>query len=231
MIFKGLNMYKLKRIDFFILIAVFFTFSCVSDDSVSDDLSDFDQIADDTETSDNSEKEDTVSVPDDDKSEGDGVISDDDKEIEDEDKIHDEDEVSDSDDSSNLNTGDTSGNQAVAGEPGASCSDASDCKDWSGSDSQSAICLTPEEGYPGGYCSFMCDSSVSMNYGCNGFGGVYYGYGTWGDGYCFHPCNDPSDCRKGYRCSKTVGACMSDCAANECDKGSCDETEKVCLDK
>ncbi|HQJ61180.1 MAG TPA: hypothetical protein PKV35_09300, partial [bacterium] len=94
-----------------------------------------------------------------------------------------------------------------------------------------AICLLPTEGYPGGYCSFMCDSSVALNYGCNGFGGVYYGYGTLGDGYCFHPCDDPTDCRVGYRCSQTVGACMPDCAVDACVLGTCDETEKVCLDK
>jgi len=96
---------------------------------------------------------------------------------------------------------------------------------------QNLFYLLLAQGYPGGYCSFMCDSSVAMNYGCNGFGGVYYGYGTLGDGYCFHPCDDPTDCRVGYRCSQTVGACMPDCAVDACVLGTCDETEKVCLDK
>ncbi|MGI6393805.1 MAG: hypothetical protein ACOX2F_03570 [bacterium] len=135
------------------------------------------------------------------------------------------------DDDSNLNTGDTSGNQALAGKPGAGCTKDEDCTNWTGENEQYAICLAPAEGYPDGYCSFMCDGSVNMNYGCNGNGGVYYGYGSWGDGYCFHPCSDPTDCRVGYRCSQTVKACMPDCEKNKCSLGVCDSNEKVCLDK
>jgi len=224
-----------RSINYFALISVLLVFSvvsCVTDDPQSEEVNDLDQTTEDTETNDIAEKEDVVSIPDEDEINEEDVT--DDNEPDEEEYVCDFDEVSDEDnedDSSNLNTGDTSGKQAASGEPGAPCTKDEDCKNWTGADEQYAICLKPAEGYPGGYCSFMCDSSVALNHGCNGYSGVYYGYGTWGDGYCFHPCSNPTDCRVGYRCSKTVGACMPDCAVNECSKGSCDETEKVCLDK
>lgn len=229
----------LKSINFMVLglIFVLFSFSsCSNDDPFTEENLDKDNVVSDNEQNDSQVNDDAVTVDEnepvdqetvpDESEETDVDLSDD---LSDE-VLTDLEEVND-DESSNLNTGDTSGTQAEAGKPGAPCTKDEDCTNWTGTDEQYAICLLPTEGYPGGYCSFMCDSSVAMNYGCNGFGGVYYGYGTYGDGYCFHPCDDPTDCRVGYRCSETVGACMPDCAVDACSLGTCDETEKVCLDK
>ncbi|HQI03721.1 MAG TPA: hypothetical protein PL195_00515 [bacterium] len=231
----------LKSIKFMIfgLGFVLFSFvSCSNDDPLATEDLDKDNIATDNEENDSQTGDDSViidenetidqkTVPDENEETdvdlSDEVLTELDDESVDE-------EVND-DESSNLNTGDTSGTQAATGKSGAPCTKDEDCTNWTGTDEQYAICLLPTEGYPGGYCSFMCDSSVALNYGCNGFGGVYYGYGTLGDGYCFHPCDDPTDCRVGYRCSQTVGACMPDCAVDACVLGTCDETEKVCLDK
>ena len=131
----------------------------------------------------------------------------------------------------NLNTGDTSGNQAAAGSVGAACNSDSQCTGYGSGDSgQDAICLTANDSYfpaPGGYCSFMCDSTDHA--ACDNAGGVYHGYNGWGDGYCFHRCTKPSDCRVGYRCSNKIHACMPDCAETGCETGTCDETDKVCL--
>lgn len=132
----------------------------------------------------------------------------------------------------NLNTGDTSGNQAGKGKTGAPCSDDDDCTSTygSGDDGQIAICLSANDSYfpaPGGYCSFMCDATDHK--ACDNAGGVYHSYGSWGDGYCFHKCTKPSDCRVGYRCSNKIHACLPDCAETGCVTGDCDETDKVCL--
>lgn len=127
-----------------------------------------------------------------------------------------------------LNTGDTSGQQAASGEPGAACNRDRDCKDWSGANDQGAICLTDADGFPNGYCTFLGDGSTSLNYGCNGYGGKHVAYSsTWGDGYCYHRCDAPNDCRVGYRCYD--GACMPDCEGQTCKYGACDPTHKVCL--
>jgi len=229
----------LKSINFMVFVSVFVLFSfvsCSNDDPLAEEILDKDNVSTDNEENDSQTGDESVidengtidleTVLDENKETDDGLVEND--ETADEEST---DEETTDDQSSNLNTGDTSGDQAVTGKPGAPCTKDEDCTNWTGTDEQYAICLLPAEGYSGGYCSFMCDSSVAMNYGCNGFGGVYYGYGTLGDGYCFHPCDDPTDCRVGYRCSQTVGACMPDCAVNACSLGTCDETEKVCLDK
>jgi hypothetical protein len=229
----------LKSINFMVFGLVFILFSvvsCSNDDPLATEDLDKDNVVSDNEQNDSQVTDNTVIIDEnetvdqetvvDENEEIDGDLSDD---LSDE-VLTDSEEVND-DESSNLNTGDTSGTQAVTGKPGAPCTKDEDCTNWTGTDEQYAICLLPAEGYPSGYCSFMCDSSVALNYGCNGFGGVYYGYGALGDGYCFHPCDDPNDCRVGYRCSQTVGACMPDCAVDACSLGTCDETEKVCLDK
>lgn len=210
---------KLQVILVVLFVSVMF-FSCKTDDPMSDLVMDEDQVVtDDAQT--NDEQSDNQIVVDEDAAV--------DQEQTDETADN---EINDDEGTSNLNTGDTSGQQAMPGNPGAVCTKDEDCNNWAGTgndDEQYAICLLPTEGYPQGYCSFMCDSSVALNHGCNGYGGKYYGWGTYGDGYCFHPCDDPNDCRFGYRCSQTVGACMPDCAVDECKKGTCDETEKVCL--
>ncbi len=132
----------------------------------------------------------------------------------------------------NLNTGDTSGNQAQSGKVGAACTSDSQCTQTygSGDSGQDAFCLTANDSYfpaPGGYCSFMCDSTDHK--ACDNAGGVYHGYNGWGDGYCFHKCTKPSDCRVGYRCSNKIHACLPDCAETGCTAGTCDATDKVCL--
>lgn len=136
----------------------------------------------------------------------------------------------------NLNTGDTSGNQAASGATGAACNSDSDCTGtYSGSYGGEsydveAFCLTAGDSYfpaPGGYCTFNCDSTDHQ--ACDNAGGVYHGYNGWGDGYCFHKCTKPSDCRVGYRCSEKIHACLPDCATAGCETGTCDETDKVCL--
>jgi len=132
----------------------------------------------------------------------------------------------------NLNTGDTSGNQAQSGKVGAPCTSDSQCTQTygSGDSGQEAFCLTANDSYfpaPGGYCTFNCDSTDYQ--ACSSAGGVYHGYNGWGDGYCFHKCTKPSDCRVGYRCSNKIHACLPDCAETGCTAGTCDETDKVCL--
>ncbi len=136
----------------------------------------------------------------------------------------------------NLNTGDTSGNQAQTGATGAACTRDEDCTGtYSGSYGgenydMEAFCLTENDSYfpaPGGYCTFNCD--MTDHAACDNVGGVYHGYNSWGDGYCFHKCTKPSDCRVGYRCSNKIHACLPDCATTGCTAGTCDETDKVCL--
>ena len=137
----------------------------------------------------------------------------------------------------NLNTGDTSGNQAQNGAVGAACTSDSQCTGaYSGSYGGEsydveAFCLTANDNYfpaPGGYCTFSCDSTDHQ--ACDSAGEVYHGYNGWGDGYCFHRCSKPSDCRVGYRCSNKIHACLPDCATAGCgETGICDETDKVCL--
>ena len=136
-------------------------------------------------------------------------------------------------DNSNLNTGDTSGNQAQSGNIGAACTNDNQCKQTygSGDSGQEAFCLTQSgDGFPGGYCSFMCD--MTDHAACDNAGGVYHAnsQGSWGDGYCYYKCTKPSDCRVGYRCSNKIHACLPDCEVNECVYNTvCDETDKVCL--
>jgi len=227
---------KIQMILFAMLLSIAL-FSCSNDDPIEDLVTDSDQTTQDNavsddEVADNQAVDDEVSDEVEDNQVVDEAVNDEasDSQV---DEMSDVDsETTDEETSSNLNTGDTSGQQAAAGDPGFACTKDGDCNDWAGTgndDSQLAICILPGEGYPDGYCSFMCDSSVALNYGCNGYNGVYYGYGTYGDGNCFHPCDDPNDCRVGYRCSQTVGACMPDCAVDACQSGTCDEEEKVCL--
>lgn len=129
---------------------------------------------------------------------------------------------------------DPSGNQTKDGAVGAACTRDEDCtgtySGTYGGDSyeQEAICLTQSgDGFPGGYCSFMCDSTDHQ--ACDKAGGVYHGYNGWGDGFCYSRCNQTSDCRDGYICSEKIHACMPNCEVNECVIGNCDETDKVCL--
>ena len=127
----------------------------------------------------------------------------------------------------NLNTGDTSGNQAQNGAVGAACTSDSQCTGtYSGSYGGEsydveAFCLTANDSYfpaPGGYCTFNCDSTDHQ--ACDSAGEVYHGYNGWGDGYCFHRCTKPSDCRVGYRCSNKIHACLPDCATAGCETGT-----------
>ena len=135
-------------------------------------------------------------------------------------------------DNSNLNTGDTSGNQAQSGKVGAACTSDSNCKGsyGSGDSEQVPVCLTADFEYfpaPGGYCTFLCD--MTDDSACKNANGICYGYGSYSDGYCFHKCTKPSDCRVGYRCSNKIHACMPDCVASGCATGKCDTTDGVCL--
>ena len=135
----------------------------------------------------------------------------------------------------NLNTGDTSGNQAASGATGAPCTSDSQCNatysgSFGGEDfDQEAFCLTANDNYypaPGGYCTLSCDTYDQG--ACNSVNGVCYLYSTY-NGYCFHKCTKPSDCREGYRCSTKIHACMPDCATAGCKTGVCDETDNVCV--
>ena len=135
----------------------------------------------------------------------------------------------------NLNTGDTSGNQAATGATGAACNSDSQCNatysgSFGGEDfDQEAFCLTANDNYfpaPGGYCTLSCDTYDQG--ACNSVNGVCYLYSTY-NGYCFHKCTKPSDCRVGYRCSTKIHACMPDCATAGCKTGVCDETDNVCV--
>jgi hypothetical protein len=229
-----MNLKKLQTISIVFFVSIVF-FSCTTDDPVTDAVTDDDQVTKDEAQTNDEQSEDKTGTDEDtavsDDIEVDEAVNDEAVDQEQTDDAVDN-ELSDDEGTSNLNTGDTSGQQAMPGNPGAACTKDEDCNNWAGTgndDEQYAICLLPAEGYPQGYCSFMCDSSVALNHGCNGYNGVYYGWGTYGDGYCFHPCDDPNDCRVGYRCSQTVGACMPDCEVDACQKGACDETEKVCL--
>lgn len=141
----------------------------------------------------------------------------------------DADTSADTGDDSNLNNGDTSGNQAQSGKVGAACTKDSQCNQ-TGGDDQESFCLTENNTYfpaVGGYCTFNCDSTDHK--ACDEAGEVYHGYNSWGDGYCFHRCSKPSDCRVGYRCSNKIHACLPDCANKGCETGTCDATDKVCL--
>ena len=132
-------------------------------------------------------------------------------------------------DDSNLNTGDTSGNQAAKGAVGAACTSDSDCKGsyGSGDDEHTPSCLAAKEGFTGGYCSYFSDDGKA----CSNAGETHYEYNSWGDGFCYHKCTKPSDCRVGYRCSNKAHLCMPDCkkAGYECFYGECDQTDGVCL--
>lgn len=128
-------------------------------------------------------------------------------------------------DDSNLSNSDAN-QTAQAGKPGASCTNDSQCnKDG---DDQDATCLTSDDGFPGGYCTFISDMEAKA---CSKAQETHYGYNSFGDGYCYHRCSKPSDCRKGYRCSNKVHACMPDCkkVGYVCSMGECDETDGVCL--
>ncbi len=136
-------------------------------------------------------------------------------------------------DGNNLNTGDTSGNQAQTGTVGAACTNDSQCTQTygSGDDVQIAVCLTQSVyKFPGGYCTFNCDKTDHA--ACDNADGVYHenSQDSLGNGYCYHKCTKPSDCRVGYRCSNKIHACLPDCEVNECVYNTvCDETDKVCL--
>ena len=148
----------------------------------------------------------------------------------------DADTSADTGDDSNLNNGDTSGNQAQSGKVGAACTKDSQCTQTygSGDSGQEAVCLfESSDGFPGGYCSFLGDGTDSA--ACSNTGELFYNFGGgWGgDGLCLHRCTKPSDCRKGYRCSNKVHACLPDCKASgyECVYGQCDQTDGVCVKK
>jgi len=132
----------------------------------------------------------------------------------------------DTGDDSNLNTGDTSGNQAQAEEVGAACTSDSQCTN---DDDQDATCLTSDDGFPGGYCTFFGDETDSA--ACSSTGELFYNFG--GNGLCLHKCTKPSDCRQDYRCSNKIQACLPDCktVGYECVYGECDQTDGVCLKK
>lgn len=144
-----------------------------------------------------------------------------------------------------VDTGDTGSNQgddgnlsnsdanqtAQPGSVGAPCSSENDCKGsfGSGDSEQTPSCLDTGDGFPNGYCTYISDAEAKA---CNNLNEIHYGYNAYEDGYCYHRCSKPSDCRKGYRCSNKVHACMPDCKAPgyECYmNGVCDETDGVCL--
>jgi hypothetical protein len=135
-------------------------------------------------------------------------------------------------DDSNLNTGDESGNQALAGEIGAACTNENNCKQSYNNGDQTAACVKDSEGFPGGYCTFFGDGTDSA--ACDSTEELFYNFGgSWGgNGLCLHKCTKPSDCRKGYRCSNKIQACLPDCktAGYECVYGKCDTTDGVCLE-
>ena len=146
----------------------------------------------------------------------------------------DEDDESDIDSGDNLNTGDTSGNQAQAGKVGAACTIDDNCTEtyqntFDPEDTYKQVAVCQTNGFPNGYCTFMCDPTDQK--ACDSVGETCYIYNNifGGDGFCFHKCTKPSDCRAGYRCSNTIKACLPDCAENGCEHGTCDATDKVCL--
>ena len=223
-------MKKISLIALFALLSMIFFVSCGSDDEDTADTETGDTTADTTADTD----ADTTADTDADTTADTDADTTADTDADTTDSDADTDTTADtgSEGGDNLNTGDTSGNQAQSGATGAPCSDDDDCQGsyGSGDDGQIAICLTANDSYfpaPGGYCSFMCDATDHA--ACDNAGGVYHGYNGWGDGYCFHKCTKPSDCRVGYRCSNKINACLPDCAETGCTAGTCDETDKVCL--
>ena len=144
----------------------------------------------------------------------------------------------DTGDDGNLSNSDAN-QTAQSGKIGAACTSDSQCKQTygSGDDEQKANCLfESSNGFPGGYCSFLTTGYEEG--ACNSTGEVFYNFGnspdsisSSGNGLCLHRCTKPSDCRKGYRCSNKIHACLPNCkvAGYECMYGKCDETEGVCL--
>ena len=136
---------------------------------------------------------------------------------------------------SNLNTGDTSGNQALSGKIGATCTEDSQCtQTYGGDDGQIAMCLLElSEGFPDGYCTFLGDDSDHA--ACDSTDELFYNFGGnyGGNGLCLHKCTKPSDCRENYRCSNKIKACLPNCKTDgyQCFLGVCDQTDGVCVKK
>ena len=227
---------KLCLIAFCAMFSMFFVISCGSDeedDAVNTETGD---TQSDTGTTDPTDSTDTTDAADPTNSEDQTNPTDDPTNPAD-DPAEEPTNPTDPTDPTNPGEGDDSdpnGNQAQDGAVGAACTRDEDCSGtYSGtyggeSYEQEAVCLTQSgDGFPGGYCSFMCDSTDHQ--ACDKAGGVYHGYNGWGDGYCYSRCSQTSDCREGYICSEKIHACMPNCEVNECVIGNCDETEKVCL--
>lgn len=139
-------------------------------------------------------------------------------------------------DDGNLSNSDAS-QTAQPGKIGAACTDDDQCTQTygSGDSSQEALCLfESSDGFPGGYCSFL--STGYEEDICGSTGEVFYNFGgesLSGTGLCLHRCTQPSDCRKGYRCSNKIHACLPDCnkTGYKCVYGQCDTTDGVCVKK
>jgi len=110
--------------------------------------------------------------------------------------------------------------------PGAQCFNASECSATGGD----PICLTPQEGFPDGYCSEFCDL---MNPVCGGDGICADPFPVVGhviskNGVCFDTCLTIGDCRPSYDCvDRGLGALVCVLAP----ENICDDLQDNDLDK
>jgi hypothetical protein len=78
---------------------------------------------------------------------------------------------------------------APVGDP---CTTAGDCA--------GSLCITDADGFPGGYCTDICDSTDPMACAAAG-GGLCLSTGPGGPELCFDECMTTPDCRMGYTCT------------------------------
>lgn len=108
----------------------------------------------------------------------------------------------------------------------AACADLTDDPAADGSacviDAQCAsrICLTAADGWPGGLCARACATTCEDGLAC-----VLLEDGA----LCMPPCTTASQCRSGWVCAASVGACLPDCRSGwSCGAYACDQTTGAC---
>ena len=117
----------------------------------------------------------------------------------------------------------------AAGKLGGACTSDPDCAASVGAGS---FCATAANGYPGGYCSSVCNSSDSV---CTagGMNGQCVAFPDEKD--CLSKCTSPADCRSGYYCydlgGGSGGVCNPKCTQNtDCTGGTvCDKNSGLCV--
>lgn len=102
---------------------------------------------------------------------------------------------------------------ASAAKVGAACARDSDC-----SGGASALCLTGDGVYAGGYCSRFCDTDTDCGEGA-------FCEAATGNGVCVATCSAEADCRtaEGYHCDPAgLDAGMKGCLPRHPDAGTAD---------